>query len=75
MNVLAMLQRVEEEEESLLDDELDSVNADGAMQPLRRRGEEKKVCQSSRTRHMICTTITSNSNSLMTDTLLVKVNE
>ena len=43
MNVLAMLQRVEEEEESLFDDELDdeSVNADGAMQPLQDEGERK----------------------------------
>jgi len=38
MNVLAILQRVAEEEESLLGlDELDdSVSADGAIQPLRR---------------------------------------
>ena len=37
MNVLAMLQRVDaeaEEEESLLGELEDSVNADGAMQPL-----------------------------------------
>ena len=34
-----MLQRVEEEEESLLDELDDSVNADGAMQPLQNEGE------------------------------------
>jgi len=44
MNVLAMLQRDEEEEESLLDELDDSVNADGAMQPLPDNEGEKKVC-------------------------------
>ena len=65
MNVLAILQRVAEEE-SLFDDELDdeSVNADGAMQPLQDEGERKGkyVRESSAMIHMICTTSSTNTN-------------
>jgi len=45
MNVFAMLQRVEEveEEESLLDELDESVNADGAMQPLQDKRSGRNV--------------------------------
>ena len=75
MNVLAMLQR-EDEESLLLEFELDSVSADGAMQPLqdKRRGDVGILDGYSKYTHDM-QQLASNNDLLMTDTLLVKVNE